>query len=163
MRIFRSRLTGGAVRAGWGVRRRGSMRQSRVWRACAPGFTLIELLVVLSVIMILTSIALFQYRNAQLGAKEAVLKSNLFHMRDAIDQYYADKGTYPDSIDSLVSENYLRRVPLDPITNSTSTWVTVPADPDPNNPSASVGIYDVKSGASDRTALDGSRYSDWQP
>ena len=124
---------------------------------------MIELLVVLSIIMILSSIALVQYRNSVRAAREAVLRSDLHLMRDAIDQYYADKGTYPDSIDSLVGEHYLRAVPLDPITNSTSTWVTVPADPDPNNPSASVGIYDVKSGASDRTAIDGSRDSDGQP
>jgi general secretion pathway protein G len=129
-------------------------------RATESGFTLIELLVVLTVTMILVSMALFQYRTAQTAAKEAVLKANLFHMRDAIDQYYADKGTYPDSIDTLVSEHYLRGAPLDPMTQSTSSWTTVPADPDPNNPNATVGIYDVKSGAQG-TALDGSRYSDW--
>ena len=68
-------------------------------------------------------------------------------MRDAIDQYYADKTKYPASLDSLVSDGYLRKIPEDPITKSADTWTTVPAEPDPNNPSAEPGVYDVKSGA----------------
>ena len=67
-------------------------------------------------------------------------------MRDAIDQYYADKNQYPATIDALVSEGYLRKIPEDPFTKSASSWQTVPAEPDPNNPSAEVGIYDIKSG-----------------
>ena len=124
------------------------------------GWTLIELLVVLSLIMILASVALTQYRNSILSAKEAVLHSNLTQMREAIDQYYADKGKYPDSLDALVSERYLRAVPKDPITGESETWQTVQADPEPGSVSASAGIYDVKSGSND-TALDGSRYADW--
>ena len=81
-------------------------------------------------------------------------------MNDAIDQYYADKGTYPSSLDSLVSEHYMRAIPVDPFTKSNSTWETVPAEPDSNNPTAEPGIYAVHSG-SDATALDGSRYADW--
>ena len=81
-------------------------------------------------------------------------------MREAIDQFYADKGKYPDSLDALVSERYLRSVPKDPITDTTDTWQTVQADPEPGSVSASAGIYDVKSGSND-TALDGSRYADW--
>src|SRR4051812_341740 len=81
------------------------------------GWTLIELLVVLSLIMILASLALTQYRNAIVQAKEAAMRSDLFLMRDAIDQYYADKGKYPESLDALVSEHYLRVIPKDPITN----------------------------------------------
>ena len=124
------------------------------------GFTLIELMVVLALITTLAAIGMNQYRNSQIYAKEAVLKEDLFRMRDAIDQYYADKGKYPSALDSLVSDGYMRKVPEDPITKSSDSWVTVPAEPDPNNPSAAAGIYDVKSGASG-TALDGSNYSDW--
>jgi general secretion pathway protein G len=124
------------------------------------GFTLIELLVVLSLISILAAMGMVQHRNSVLKAQEATLKTDLFHMRDAIDQYFADKGKYPASLDSLVTDNYLRKVPEDPITKSSESWQTVPAEPDPSNPSAEPGIYDVKSGAQG-TALDGSNYADW--
>jgi general secretion pathway protein G len=124
------------------------------------GFTMIELLVVLSLIVILATMGMSQYRTSVIHAREAVLKEDLFRMRDAIDQYYADKGKYPSSLDSLVSDGYLRKIPEDPITKSADTWTTVPAEPDPNNPSAEPGVYDVKSGAQG-TALDGSSYSDW--
>jgi general secretion pathway protein G len=124
------------------------------------GFTLIELLVVISLIMILASVALSNYRNSVTMAKEAALRSNLFQMREAIDQYYADKARYPESLDALVSEGYLRSMPLDPFTNSKTTWQTTPAEAQPGVLSTSPGIYDVKSG-SDATAVDGSRYSDW--
>ncbi len=125
------------------------------------GWTLIELLVVISLIMILASVAMNQYSTSIRAAQEATLKTNLFRMRDAIDQYFADKGQYPASIQALVSDGYLRAVPLDPITRSTDTWSTTPAEPDPSRPSSEIGIYDVKSG-SDGMALDGSRYSDWE-
>jgi len=124
------------------------------------GFTLIELLVVLSLIVILASVGLAQYRNSIVHAKEAILKEDIFRMNDAIDQYYADKGQYPGSIDALVSDGYLRTIPKDPITDSNTTWQTVPSEPDPNNPTAQAGIYAVKSG-SDGTALDGTKYADW--
>ena len=135
-------------------------RQSLRRSAADGGWTLIELLVVISLVMILASLALTQYRNSIRSAKEAVLRSNLFLMREAIDQFYADKGKYPDSLDALVSERYLRAVPKDPITDSSDSWQTVQADPEPGSVSASAGIYDVKSGSND-TALDGSRYADW--
>src|SRR5690349_3713878 len=80
----------------------------------ANGWTLIELLIVISLIMILSSVALAAYRNSVVNAKEATLKANLMQMREAIDQYYADKGKYPDSLETLVSEQYLRTVPKDP-------------------------------------------------
>ena len=124
------------------------------------GWTLIELLVVLSLIMILASVAMSQYRTSVRTAEEAALRSNLFHMRDAIDQYYADKREYPPSLDALVSDGYLRAVPMDTITRSNDTWTTVPAEADPSRPTADPGIYDVKSG-SEGTALDGTRYADW--
>jgi general secretion pathway protein G len=124
------------------------------------GFTLVELLVVLSLISILAAMGLVQYRNSVRHSQESVLKTDLFRMRDAIDQYYADKGKYPASLDALVSEGYMRRIPEDPITKSADTWQTIPAEPDPGNPSMEPGIYDVKSGAQG-TALDGTNYSDW--
>jgi general secretion pathway protein G len=124
------------------------------------GFTLIELMVVISLIVVLSTMGMVQYRQSIVRSKEAVLKEDLFRMRDAIDQFYADKNQYPATLDSLVSDGYMRSVPKDPFTNSESSWQTVPAEPDPNNPIAEPGIYDVKSG-SDATALDGSRYADW--
>ena len=124
------------------------------------GFTLVELLIVISLISILAAMGLVQYKNAVLSSREAVLHTDLFRMRDAIDQYYADKGKYPSGLDALVSEGYMRKVPDDPITKSSDTWVTVPAEPDPNSPSSEPGIYDVKSGAPG-TGLDGTNYSDW--
>jgi general secretion pathway protein G len=124
------------------------------------GFTLIELLIVIALITILASMGVVQYRNSVQSAKEATLRTDLFRMRDAIDQYYADKGKYPASLDTLVSEGYMRKIPEDPITKSADTWQTEPAEPDPSNPSAEPGIYNVKSGATG-TALDGSTYSDW--
>ena len=124
------------------------------------GFTLIELLVVLTLIVVLSTIGMAQYTRSVTYAREATLKEDLFRMRDAIDQYYADKNQYPATLDALVSEGYLRKVPEDPFTKSATSWQTVPAEPDPNNPSAEVGINDVKSG-SDQTALDGTPYSEW--
>ena len=126
----------------------------------ASGFTIIELLVVLALISILATMGMAQYRQSIVHAREAVLKTDLFDLRDAIDQYYADKGQYPGTLDALVSDGYLRKIPVDPFTNSADAWQTVPSEPDPNNPTAPPGIYDVKSG-SDGTALDGSKYSEW--
>src|SRR5215813_7155719 len=124
------------------------------------GFTLIELMVVLSLIVVLTTIGMVQYRNSQIFAKEAVLREDLFRLRDAIDQYYADKNQYPATLDALVSEGYIRKVPVDPFTKSADTWQSVPAEPDPNSPATEPGVYDVKSG-SDGTALDGTKYAEW--
>ena len=124
------------------------------------GFTIIELLVVLALISILATMGMAQYRQSVMHAREAVLKTDLFDLRDAIDQYYADKGMYPSSLDALVTSGYIRKVPIDPITNAADTWQTVVSDPDPSNPTAAVGIKDVKSG-SDQMALDGTPYADW--
>src|SRR5262245_40335724 len=118
------------------------------------GFTLIELLVVLTLIIVLSTIGMAQYQRSVTYAKEATLKEDLFRMRDAMDQYYADKNQWPATLDALVSEGYLRKIPEDPFTKDSSTWQTVPAEPDPNNPAAEAGVSDVKSG-SEQTALDG--------
>jgi general secretion pathway protein G len=119
------------------------------------GFTLIELLVVMAIIATLLMLAVPRYFASEERAKEAVLKENLYQMRDAIGKYYADKGKYPESLDALASEKYLRALPLDPITDSSATWVLVP----PEDPQQS-GVYDVKSGAEGQ-ASDGTLYGDW--
>ena len=124
------------------------------------GFTLIELMVVMTLIVVLATVGMSQYRNSVTRAEEAVLKENLFRMNDAIDQYYADKNKWPADLAALASEGYLREIPTDPMTKSKDTWTTTQAEPDANNPASQVGIYQVKSG-SDRTALDGTRYADW--
>jgi general secretion pathway protein G len=129
------------------------MRSSR-------GFTLIEVLVVITLIVVLASMGMASYQNSVQRSREAVLKEDLFRMRDAIDQYYADKNKYPQSLADLVTDKYLREIPKDPMTNSADTWTTVPAEVDAANPAAEPGVYDVKSG-SDKTSLEGSKYADW--
>ncbi len=131
----------------------GKVRSSR-------GFTLIELTVVIAMITILAGMAMAQYRKGVRVTQEAVLSEDLFRMRDAIDQYYADKGQYPADLQTLVSENYMRAVPKDPFTRSSDSWQTVPAEPDPSNPAAQPGIYNVMSG-SEETGSDGRKYSEW--
>jgi general secretion pathway protein G len=145
-------LTVPTIATGRAVKRFGPRAES--------GFTIIELMVVMTIIVTLATIAMVQYRQSVQFARESVLRDDLFKMRDAIDQYYADKNQYPPTLDDLVSAGYIRALPKDPITNSATTWQAVPAEPDPNNPSIMPGVYDVKSGA-ENTALDGTRYSDW--
>jgi general secretion pathway protein G len=124
------------------------------------GFTLIEVLIVVTLIVILASVGLATYTNSVRRAREATLKEDLFRMRDAIDQYYADKNKYPSALPDLVSDGYLREIPKDPFTNSADTWQVVNAEPDPNNPVAEPGVYDVKSG-SEELSMEGTRYADW--
>jgi general secretion pathway protein G len=125
------------------------------------GFTLIELLVVVTLVVVLAGIGMSTYSTSVTRAKEAVLRENLFRMRDSIDQYYADKGSYPPDLTSLVTEKYLRQIPRDPFTESADTWQVVMSEPDPAAPNALPGVYDVKSGAPG-VALDGTPYADWQ-
>jgi general secretion pathway protein G len=119
------------------------------------GFTLIELLVVLAIVALLLTIAVPRYYASLDRSKEAVLKENLYQLRDAISKYYADKGKYPQTLDALATDKYLRKVPLDPITESVSTWqVVAPEDPQKG------GVYDVRSGAPGK-ALDGTEFGTW--
>jgi len=124
------------------------------------GFTIIELLIVMTLVIILATVGMTQYRNAVTRSEEAVLKENLFRLRDAMDQFYADKNKWPADLTELVSEGYIREVPTDPMTKSKDTWQTTQAEPDANNPASAGGVDNVHSG-SDRTSLDGTRYADW--
>lgn len=128
------------------------------------GFTLIELIVVVSIIGILAALAIPSMRQAPIRAKEAALKQNLFTLRNVIDQYYADHATYPPSLEDLVSEGYLRAVPIDPITEQ-ANWVEVLEEEEEDDWSsegdfAAPGVWDVHS-ASGKTSLDGTSYSEW--
>ena len=123
------------------------------------GWTLIELTIVISLITVLATIAIAGYGTAITRSREAVLKEDLFRMRDAIDQYYADRQEYPESIQSLVDEGYLRSIPNEPFTGTIDSWQPMLSPYDPNNPT-STGIYDVNT-TNEGTALDGSLYSDW--
>jgi general secretion pathway protein G len=119
------------------------------------GFTLIELLVVMTIIAVLLTLAVPRYYSSIDKSKEAVLKENLYQMRDAIGKYYADKGKYPETLEALATDKYLHKVPLDPITESATTWIPVPPE-DPQK----TGVYNVKSGAQGK-ALDGTEFSTW--
>ena len=128
-------------------------------RSSAGGFTLLELITVLAIIAILAAIALPQYKVAIIQAKEATLREDLYRFRDVIDQYQADKGKYPPSLEALVTDGYLRRLPEDPFTRTTE-WQAVLAEPDPNSPTETPGVFDVKS-LSEQISLGGTPYSEW--
>lgn len=118
------------------------------------GFTLMELMVVMAIIASLLTLAMPRYFRSVERSKEAVLRQDLAIMRDAIDKFFGDRGRYPISLDELAEKRYLRKLPPDPITDSSSTWVTV-APPD-----AQTGVYDVRSGAGGQS-LDGQAYESW--
>lgn len=124
-------------------------------RKHTSGFTLIEMLVVMTIIGVLLTIAAPRYFHSVDKSKETVLRDNLAIMRKALDQYFSDNGKYPDTLQDLVSQRYLRKIPPDPITDSATTWVVVP--PEEQNLGE---VFDVKSGT-DKRARDGTRYADW--
>jgi len=119
------------------------------------GFTLIELLVALAIVALLLSIVVPRYFGGLTRAEEAVLKENLMLLRDAIDKHYADTGRYPAGLEELVARKYVRAIPPDPVTQSTTTWVQVPpAD------AKLGGVFDVKSGAPGN-GTNGKPYAEW--
>lgn len=125
------------------------------FRRTTTGFTLIELLVVMAIIATLLSIVSPRYFNSIDKAKETVLRQDLAIMRDAIDKFYSDMGSYPITLDELVERRYLRSIPIDPMTESNETWVEMP----PLN-NEEEGVYDIHSGYNGQ-ALDGSYYEEW--
>lgn len=129
------------------------------WRGVAPhvaaGFSLIELMVVLASLGLLLAIAAPRYTEHVDRAREAVLRQNLSAIRESIDRFHADRGRYPADLDELVRERYLRRKPLDPITDRDDTWVPLPV---PGQ--SATALYDIRSGAPG-ASHDGSRYAQW--
>ncbi len=132
-----------------------SQRLSYSSKKTSRGFTLIELMVVMTVIALLIAIAVPRYFHSVEQAKEATLKQSLSVMRVAIDKFYGDNDRYPSSIQELVAKKYIRAVPIDPMTESTETWVTL-------SPSLDItgSVFDIKSGATGN-AKDGTAYAEW--
>ena len=147
-----------------------SIRRARRWPSTAPatgigerGFTLIELIIVLSIIGLLVGIGLPTYKSAATKAKETVLKENLFILRKLLDQYAQDKGKYPQTLQTLVQDSYIRAIPVDPMTNQSTTWVEVRELPSPEDPMLTEipGVIDVKSGSDGKSPIDDSPYNTW--
>jgi len=132
--------------------------QSAIRNPQSKGFTLLELMIVISIIIVLAVIVLPQYQRTVQQARESVLRDDLFQMRKMLDQYAADKGKLPESLDELANAGYLREVPTDPMTGQRD-WVPQTGQ-DPNSSEGGSGVIDVHSASSD-TALDGSTYNEW--
>ena len=122
------------------------------------GFTLLELMIVISIIIILASITLPQYQKTIMHTRETVLKDDLRKMRSLLDQFAADKGRLPQSLDEIVSEGYMREIPIDPFTGN-KDWALTTGE-DPNSSEGSQGVTDVHSASSD-TSTEGTPYSEW--
>jgi general secretion pathway protein G len=128
------------------------------------GFTLVELLVVMAILGILVAIAVPQLQQAPIRAKEAALREDLFTFRTCLDQFYADKGHYPETLQTLVTEKYIRKIPVDPFTRSADTWQVVMEEPDSSetaSPDQQPGIVDVKSGSKEISRIDKTAYNTW--
>src|SRR5216684_9364137 len=136
----------------------GAYQPAPVSRPLSPGFTLLELMIVISILIILVSVALPQYQKTIMHARETVLHDDLFKMRSLIDQYAADKGKLPQSLEDLVTAGYLRELPTDPITDK-KDWVIATGD-DPYSTQGGTGITDVHSASGD-VSSEGTPYSEW--
>jgi general secretion pathway protein G len=119
------------------------------------GYTLIEMMIVISIISILATMAMPSFQKSLIRAKETNLRRTLFIMRDTIDQYFADHGRYPDNLQELETEKYVRQIPADPLTGQSDTWVTIPPEG-----FAEGNIYDIHSG-SNKVSLEGTPYNEW--
>lgn len=128
----------------------GDRRNRRVRNG---GFTLLELMIVVTIAGILATLAFPTFQRHVVRAREASLRNSLFVFRDSIDQFYADKGRYPEDLRELAEERYIRTIPEDPFTRSRDTWITLP-------PPDGGGVYDVHSG-SRLVSLDGTPYNEW--
>lgn len=131
----------------------------RPMRSGRRGFTLIELMIVMAIISILVAVAVPLYQRSVVRAKEAVLRQNLFSMRTVLDEYTYDKAKAPQSLQDLVSEGYLRQIPMDPI-SGTSDWTTIQEDAITSVNQTEPGIFDVRS-KSDKKSLEGTAYNEW--
>jgi general secretion pathway protein G len=124
------------------------------------GFTLVELMIVMAIIAILMSVAIPIYSRSITRSKESVLKNNLFTMRTVIDEYTYDKQKAPQTLNDLVSDGYLRQIPVDPITGTADSWRVIMEDASNTVNQSEPGIFDVRS-SSDKTSLEGTPYSEW--
>src|ERR1041385_6127707 len=129
-------------------------------RGAQSGFTMIELMIVMAIVVILISIAVPLYQKSLLRTKESVLKNNLFTIRTVIDEYTYDKQKAPQTLQDLVSEGYLKEVPIDPIVGNNTSWRIIMEQPMLSVSQTEPGIFDVKS-ASDAKSLEGTPYSEW--
>jgi general secretion pathway protein G len=128
--------------------------------ALRRGFTLIEILIVVSIIGILVSIAIPIYQKSLIRTKESVLRNNLFSIRTQIDEYTYNMQKAPQQLQDLVTEGYLRTVPVDPMTGTNDKWVTVMEDSMKSVSQTEPGIFDVHS-SSDQKSLEGTPYAEW--
>jgi general secretion pathway protein G len=129
-------------------------------RSGRSAFTLIEMMIVMTIISILISVAVPLYQKSILRSKESVLRNNLFTLRTVIDEYTYDKQKAPQELQDLVTEGYLRKIPLDPMTGTDSSWRLIMEDASNSVDQNAPGIFDVRSG-SDKTSLEGTPYSEW--
>jgi len=136
-------------------KRANKYQRLKTWLKDRQGYTLIEMMIVISIISILATMALPSFQKQLVRAKETNLRRSLFIMRDTIDQYFADHGRYPGSLQDLETEKYIRQIPMDPLTGSPDTWITIPPEG-----FAEGNIYDVHSG-SNKVSLDGTPYNEW--
>ena len=136
------------------------VRSRRLTRREVLGFTFVELMVVITIMVILISMSIPIYNRSIVRAKESVLKNNLFTLRTVIDNYTYDKQKAPQTLQELVSEGYLQKIPVDPMTGNNQSWRTVMEEASQSVSQSEPGIFDINSG-SDKMSLDGTAYREW--